>query len=101
MSLSLSVSTYLPSFHSCSLPKYTGTGMNLQYLESREEILSFLAYSAESSSRYIVMTVPLSVFSEGSMLYSGVPSQDHFTALAPSFQLSVSMVTFFETMNDE
>ena len=50
---------------------------------------------------YRLMTVPLSVLSLGSIVYSGEPSQVQRTALAPSTQLRVSMVTFFETIKAE
>ena len=62
---------------------------------------AFWANSTESSSMYRLMTVPLSVLSLGSRVYSGEPSQVQRTALAPSTQLRVSMVTFFETIKAE
>ena len=101
MTLSSSVSTFLPSFHSCFLPKTMGTGMNLQYLWSREEIFPFWANSSESSSRWRVMTVPRSSFLQAFIVYSGEPSQLQMTGLAPSCQERVSIVTFFATMKAE
>ena len=101
ITLSSSVSTLLPSFHSVFLPNTTGTGMNLQYLPSSCSILPLEAYSSESLSRQRVITEPRSLLSLSSMEYSGEPSQVHLTALAPSFQLRVSMVTLEATMKAE
>ena len=47
------------------------------------------------------MVVPLSAFSPSPISNEGVPSQLHFTAVAPSFQLRVSMVTLLATINAE
>ena len=101
MTLSSSVSTLLPSFHSVFLPKTTGTGMNLQYLPSSWEMRPLLANSSESSSRYRLISVPRSSFLPSAIEYSGEPSQDQCTGLAPSCQLRVSMVTFLLTMKAE
>ena len=99
--LSLSVSTYLPSFHSCSLPKAMGTGMKRQYFFSSSSTLEVLANSLESSSRYRVISVPLSVRLPSVMANSGLPSHSHLTGFAPSFHDRDSITTFLETIKAE
>ena len=48
-----------------------------------------------------MMSVPRSSFFVSVISYSGVPSQLHRTAVAPSWYERVTISTFFDTMNEE
>ena len=77
------------------------TGRNIQYFLSKPSILLSSRYSVESASMWSMMSVPRSVRSASSIVYSGLPSQDHLTALVSGCQLFVMISTFSETMNAE
>ena len=101
MMLSSAVSTCFPSFHSFFLPKAIGTGRKRQYFFSRPLTRLSSRNSLLSSSIYIIISVPRSAFSHSSMVNSGLPSQTHFTAFAPSLHDLVMTSTFFDTMKAE
>jgi hypothetical protein len=54
-----------------------------------------------SSSMYIMMSVPRPSLSASVISYSGLPSQLHLMAVAPSLYDFVTISTRFDTMNDE
>ena len=71
-------------WNSFFLPKATGMGRKRQYLLSKVWMRPSSRNSLFSSSMCSTMSVPRSAFSAGSSVNSGVPSQLHFTASAPS-----------------
>ena len=84
-----------------SFVKYIGTGMKEQYLSITSFALYSLANSQLSSLRQRVTSVPIVDLSESLMSYSVPPSHSQCTALEPSLNERVSIVTLSATMNAE
>ena len=101
MILSSAVSTCLPSFHSFFFPKAIGTGRKLQYFFKSSDIRDSSRNSLQSSSMYKMISEPRPALSTSSIVNSGLPSQVHFTACAPSLYDLVMISTFLATINAE